>query len=109
MQGTWHALRAGEPKRAAVGLALMASTLSMGGSRTLRKTMRLVEQAKALAEPQQDAWTTARTLLADGIALKVSGHWRDGVERLERAIESFNACRAHAGRSRPRRRSGTTP
>lgn len=92
MQATWHALRAGERRRAAVGVAMMAASSAMGGTRTFRTSMRLVDAAKALAEPLDDPYTTARTQLAEGITLKVSGRWKSGIERLERAIETFNRC-----------------
>lgn len=93
VQAVWHALQAGEPKRAAVGLAVFASSSVMSGTKTLKKSLRAVELAKALAEPLHDEFTTARTYLAEGICLKVSGHWVKGIEQLDRAIDAFGRCR----------------
>jgi tetratricopeptide (TPR) repeat protein len=92
VQGTWHALRVGEPKRVAVGLALLVSTLSPGGTRTFARASALAARARALAERHDDAWTIARALLAEGICYKVSGYWTEGIERLERAIDRFTRC-----------------
>jgi hypothetical protein len=92
MQATWHALRAGERRRAALGLALLAATTSMRGTKSRHATLRYVEAAKALAEPLGDPYTTARTLLAEGISLKVTGQWKEGVARLDEAIELFTTC-----------------
>ena len=92
MQATWHALRAGERRRAALGLALLAATSSMRGTRTRRTTMRFVSAAKELAATIGDDYTTARTLLAEGISLKVMGQFKPGIECLERAIELFLRC-----------------
>ena len=92
MQATWHALRAGERRRAALGLALLAATTSMRGTKSLRATLDCVAAAKALAEPIGDPYTTARTLLAEGIALKVTGRWKQGVACLDEAIALFTSC-----------------
>jgi serine/threonine protein kinase len=91
MQATWYALRAGERKRASLGLALLAATSSMRGTRARRACRRFIAAANALV-PAGDAYTMARTLLAEGICLKVTGRWKRGIECLESAIDLFLTC-----------------
>lgn len=92
LKAVWHSVRLGERERAAVGLALYASTITMSGTKTYRRALRYVEQAKQLAEPLDDPWTTGRTELAEGICYKVSGFWTRGIQALERGIEIFTRC-----------------
>lgn len=92
LEAVWHAVRLGEPKRAAVGLALLASTVTMSGTKTYSKALRLVDHAKRLAAPLDDPWTTGRTELAEGICHKVSGFWTLGIKSLERAMDIFARC-----------------
>jgi eukaryotic-like serine/threonine-protein kinase len=92
LQATWHALRAGERRRAVAGLAGLAASSAIGGTRTARRSQRLVREAQALARPMNDSWVLGRTELAEGICLKVSGRWKEGVQRLESAISMFSTC-----------------
>ena len=92
VQATWHALRAGEPRRVVIGLTGLAAFAALGGTRTERRARRLVREAQTLAVHLQDPWATGRTVLAEGIFLKVSGQWKRAVERLERANEIFATC-----------------
>ena len=92
LKAVWHSVRLGERKRAAVGLALFASTITMSGTKTYKRALRFVEQAKELAAPLDDPWTTGRTELAEGICYKVSGFWTLGIAALERATEIFTRC-----------------
>lgn len=92
LQAVWHSLEAGEPKRAAVGLALFASTVTLSGTKTYQRALTWVAQAKALAAPLNDPWTTARTELAEGICYKVSGFWQKGIAALEKASATFARC-----------------
>ncbi|HEY3147180.1 MAG TPA: hypothetical protein VGJ75_12560, partial [Dongiaceae bacterium] len=92
LQAAWHALRAGERRRVVAGLGALAASTAMAGTRTARRSQRLVREAQVLAASLNDPWTTARTELAEGIFLKVNGRWKEGVERLESAISLLNAC-----------------
>ena len=89
MQAVWHALRVGEPRRVVLGLTTLIAMTALGGTRTESRAKRLVEQADKLAASLDDPQATGRVALAEGIALKVSGHWKRGVERLERANAIF--------------------
>jgi serine/threonine protein kinase len=93
MQATWHALRAGEKNRVVTGLAGLAASTAMSGTRTAKRSRRLVDQAQALASTLQDPWPAGRVALGEGIFLKVNGRWKEGTERLERAITIFSGCK----------------
>lgn len=92
LQATWHALQAGEPKRVVLSLAMFAVTSAVGGTRSTRRTERILEATRTLAAKLDDPWAIGRAVLAEGMWLKVSGHWKSGVERLEQAIEIFHTC-----------------
>jgi hypothetical protein len=91
-QMTWHALRAGEPRRVVAALTGLAAGTSVWGSSTERRAHDLVKQAEGLAVRLQDPWTTGRTVLAEGIVLKLNGHWKRGAERLSQANEILAGC-----------------
>jgi hypothetical protein len=40
----------------------------------------------------QDPWATGRTVMAEGMVLKLNGHWKQSVERLRQANQIFETC-----------------
>jgi hypothetical protein len=91
-QALWHALRAGEPRRVVISLTAVAAQMAVGGARTERRAHKLVKEAQGLAVRLRDPWATGRTVLAEGIILKLNGHWKPGAERLREANEIFAGC-----------------
>jgi hypothetical protein len=71
------ALRAGEPHRIARGLALEATFLSMGGTRTRARTARLLASANALATELGDEHALGLTAMSEGVAAWIQGRWKD--------------------------------
>ena len=93
VQAMWHALRAGEPRRVLLSLTTLAVQTGTGGAHSERRAQDLIKKAQSLAVRLQDPWATGRTVLADGIVLKLNGHWKQGAERLRQAIDIFGDCR----------------
>jgi eukaryotic-like serine/threonine-protein kinase len=91
-QASWLALRAGERRRVAAGVAGLAASSGMSGTRTTAHSLRLAEQAHRLAAPLQDPTAAARAVLAEGMILKVNGKWQEGAATLQRAIDALTNC-----------------
>lgn len=80
------ALRTGEPYRVSRALSLEVAYLALGGSRTRRRTQRLLQAARVLADRVGHPHTTGLWGLMDGVAAWMDGRWksaRDGCERAE--------------------------
>jgi serine/threonine protein kinase len=92
VQAMWHALRSGEPRRVVISLTALAAQTAVGGARTEHRARALVKEAQSLAVRLHDPWATGRTVLAEGIVLKLNGHWKQGAERLKEASEIFAGC-----------------
>jgi hypothetical protein len=92
VQSVWHTLRAGEPKRLVLALTALAVQTAMRGARNERRAQQLVRKAQLLATHLQQPWATGRATLAEGMVLKLNGHWQKSVERLTEATQIFSAC-----------------
>ena len=92
VQAMWYALRAGEPRRVVTSLTALAVQTAVGGARTQRRAQRFVKEAQGLCVRLQDPWATGRTVLAEGMVLKLNGHWKQGAERLREAKEILASC-----------------
>ena len=88
-QATWHALRAGEPRRIVLGLTALATMTSLRGTRSEKRVHTLVTEADRLTPAFEDAQARGRVALAQGLSLKISGRWKRGVEQLEQANQIF--------------------
>ncbi len=93
MQAVWHAVKAGDPRYLVMGLTGLSAFESVRGTRSMNRALGLIAQAETLANRLGDPWMTGRTQLASGICYKASGNWKEGVERLERSMATFSACR----------------
>jgi hypothetical protein len=92
-QGAWYALRAGEPRRAVRALTGLVASSSVAGTRAERRTTRLLTAARRQAANMPDQWTTGRTMLAEGMVLKLAGQFQRAIEQLGSALDNFAACR----------------
>ncbi len=79
------ALKAGEPYRVARALALEVAYVAMGGSRSRRRTERLLGAARALTERVDHPHTTGLLTLMEGVAAWLDGGWKNARESCERA------------------------
>ncbi len=92
-QGALWALRAGERHRVVRALTGLAASSSVGGSRTTRRSRRLLDAARVQLGATDDVWTEGRIALAEGIMLKLSGQFQEATARLAQAMEIFAQCR----------------
>jgi hypothetical protein len=79
------ALRAGEPQRLARALAMEAAHESIGGSRSRKRTARLLVLAEAAAEQAGGIYPRAVVELARGIVAALAGEWPTAVAGCGRA------------------------
>jgi hypothetical protein len=79
------ALRAGEPYRVARAQGLEVAYLAMGGNRDRRRTERVSQAARALAERVGNPHALGLQTLTAGIAAWLEGRWREARELCERA------------------------
>ncbi len=79
------ALRTGEPYRAARALSLEVAYLAMGGSRNRRRTERVLQAARVLAERVGNPHTTGLWTLMEGVAAWMDGRWKSARDSCERA------------------------
>jgi serine/threonine protein kinase len=79
------ALRAGEPYRVARALGLEVAYLSMSGNRSRRRTERVSQRARALAERVGNPHALGLQTLTAGIAAWLEGRWGEARELCERA------------------------
>jgi hypothetical protein len=87
------ALRAGEPLRVAQALTVEIGYTALGGTRTARRTERILQLAWSLAERLQQPIVLGRARLAAGLAAGVQGRFRRAHELYEQAAEIFrNQC-----------------
>ena len=100
-QGAWYALRAGEPRRAVRALTGLVASSSVAGTRGERHTTRLLAAAQKQSANMPDdpsspwwtsTWTTGRTMLAEGMVLKLSGRFERAIQQLGSALEKFEGC-----------------
>jgi hypothetical protein len=91
-QGAWYALRAGEPHRAVRALTGLVASSSVAGTRAAGRTTRLLTAARRQAANMRDPWTTGRTMLAEGMVLKLSGQFQRAIEQLASALDNFAGC-----------------
>jgi len=81
------ALESGEPYRIARALALETGYSATGGSKSLRRTQRLVRAAMGLAKRIDHPHALGLTNLTAGIASYLQGHWSQGLERIDHSEE----------------------
>jgi eukaryotic-like serine/threonine-protein kinase len=93
MQASWRALRASEPRRVAIGLTGLAAFNGLSGTGRESHSLTLAGRAQALARELDDPWGIGRAMMAEGLILKVCGHWKEGTQQLERAIAMLATCR----------------
>lgn len=91
-QGSWYALRAGEPRRAVRALTGLVASSSVAGTRAESVTAKLLAAARRQAANIRDPWTTGRTMLAEGMVLKLTGQFQRAVEQLGNALDKFAGC-----------------
>ena len=71
------ALRAGEPTRVARGLALHATFLATGGTRTVARAERLLRAAQSLSDEVHDVQAAGLVAVGAGITAWIQGRWSD--------------------------------
>lgn len=79
------ALRTGERYRVARALSVEVAYLAMGGSRSRRRTERLLQAARVLAERVGHPHTTGLWVLMEGVAAWMDGRWKTARDSCERA------------------------
>jgi hypothetical protein len=79
------ALRAGEPYRLARALGLEVAYLAMGGNRSRRRTERVSQTARALAERVGNPHALGLQIVTAGTAAWMDGRWMEARELCERA------------------------
>jgi len=80
-----HALEAGEPYRLSLALALEAAYSSAAGSKSHRRTARLVEAASSLAEQVENPHAQGMALFTSGLVLYFEGRADRALDFLQRA------------------------
>ena len=87
---TLLALRAGEPSRIAVALAIEAAHTSyLAGPRALRRAERLMARSRAVADRLPGPYPLAIIELCQGVIDFCQGRWRSAREHSERAARIF--------------------
>lgn len=81
------ALRLGEPYRAARAIALEQGYSSQGGSRSWRRTEKVIERAAREAEACDHALARGLASGIAGVAEYLAGHFAAGLARVERGVE----------------------
>jgi serine/threonine protein kinase len=79
------ALNLGEKERLVTALAMEASHVSVGGSRSRRLTQRYLDSVEELARQVNRPYAQAMAFLAHGIAAALAGDWREGQDRCDEA------------------------
>ncbi len=69
------ALEAGEPKRLVRGLCMEAAYTAVGGTKTRKRTDKLLAATRELVERARDPYGRGLLLWATGMAEFLSGHW----------------------------------
>ena len=80
-----HALQAGEPKRIARALAMEAAYAAASGGPTRRRTLRLLDETRSLAERTGDPLAQAMAIGVTGIAEFLVGNFGAARRHCERA------------------------
>jgi serine/threonine protein kinase len=88
-KGLLLALRAGEPVRIARALAMEATHSAASGSRTARRTARLLRLAGALAADVAQPYPEGMVSLATGISAYLEGRWNDAHVACDSAEQTF--------------------
>jgi eukaryotic-like serine/threonine-protein kinase len=83
------ALETGELHRITRGVALETAYVSIGGSRTRRRTGLLLQHAESLANRADTPYAHAFYKLTAGIAAYLNGQWRTGAELTTAAEQLF--------------------
>jgi len=83
------ALDVGEPFRVAHALAMESGYSSVGGSRTRRRTHKLMTEMRRVAASVGTPYVVANADLVEGIAASLEGRWRIGAELCEQAERQF--------------------
>jgi hypothetical protein len=83
------ALRAGEPARLAVALAVEGAYTSKAGSRGRDRGEKLLAEAERLARQVDQVYLLAMVRLGRGIAACLAGSWREGQELCDQAEATF--------------------
>ena len=76
----YEALRAGEVHRAARAMCMEAGYSAVSGSRTQRKTVKLIRDAKELVDRADTPYAHGLYRLVVGIIAFLEGRWRSGAE-----------------------------
>ncbi|RMH16496.1 MAG: serine/threonine-protein kinase PknK [Acidobacteria bacterium] len=79
------ALRAGEPYRVARALAIEAAFSGTGGTRTAKRTDKLVQASMALAERVGQPHALGLSYMTAGMAAYLVGRWKRALELLDRS------------------------
>jgi tetratricopeptide (TPR) repeat protein len=83
------ALRAGEPHRVLRALAMETAFVAVGGTKSRRRTARLLARARSLAERLGEPHGLALTAWAAGSAAFLAGGWSAAAQRLAEAETLF--------------------
>jgi hypothetical protein len=83
------ALRAGEPYRVARALAMEGAYVSMGGSRSRKRTQRLLGAAHALAKRVNHPYAIGLATMTAGNAAMCDGRWREARTLCEAGEQIF--------------------
>jgi hypothetical protein len=86
------ALRSGDIHHIAIALAQRIVQSSSAGTSKTRGTHMLMTHGHALAERANEPWLRALMLVAEGMAGKLEGRFRDGAEQCERALVALEPC-----------------
>ncbi|HEX6160355.1 MAG TPA: AAA family ATPase, partial [Thermoanaerobaculia bacterium] len=83
------ALEAGDPHRVAHALTMECGYSAVSGTRSRRRTGRLITTMRDIADALGTPYARAFADEAEGVVASLQGRWREGAEHLERAEQSF--------------------
>jgi hypothetical protein len=83
------ALEAGEPRRVVRALAMETAYVAIGGTKTRRRTDKLLEHARAVARRLNEPQGTGLTIWASGMASFLGGRWSQAQEQFAQAEQIF--------------------
>jgi serine/threonine protein kinase/tetratricopeptide (TPR) repeat protein len=83
------ALEAGEPRRVVRALAMETAYVAIGGTKTRRRTDKLLEHARQVANRLNEPQGTGLTIWASGMASFLGGRWSEAQEQFAQAERIF--------------------
>lgn len=87
--GLLMAIRAGEPFCLLRALAMETAHVSIGGSRSQRRTAKLLAMTESVAKQMREPYAKAAVSLAKGVAAAFAGNWPAGLAHSDEADQVF--------------------